>query len=109
MLYKRDSNGRFAQGNRGGLGRPKRVTERSYLNVMQLACSPETWREIVEKAVTDAKSGDAKAREWLAGYLVGKPEGLAPTLRRMAIEDAAGIEGGISKNDIVMAELDNLA
>ena len=69
------------------------------------------WRkgeEIVEKAVADAKNGGPKAREWLAGYLVGKPEGLAPTLKGMAIEDAAGIEDGISKDDILMAGLDSL-
>jgi hypothetical protein len=75
---------------------------------MQIACSPETWREIAEKATVDARNGDAKAREWLASYLVGKPEGLAPTLKRLAIEDAAGIEDGISKNDIFTVELDNL-
>src|SRR4030042_1960910 len=108
MQSNRDSRGRFAEGNHGGPGRPKRVTERHYLDVMQVACSPEDWREVVEKAIADAKNGDAKAREWLAGYLVGKPEGLAPTLKRMAIEDAAGIEDGISKNDIFTVELDNL-
>jgi hypothetical protein len=109
MIYKRDSNGRFAEGNRGGLGRPKRATERHYLDAMQVACSPEEWREIVGKAVTDAKNGDAKARDWLSNYLLGKPEGLAPTLRKMAIEDAAGIEDGISKNDIFFTGLDNMA
>jgi len=30
---------------------------------MQVACSPEEWRGVVKKAVTDAKNGDAKARE----------------------------------------------
>ena len=109
MQNNRDSRGRFARGNAGGPGRPKRVTERHYLDVMQISCSPEKWREIIEKAVTDAKNGDAKAREWLASYLMGKPEGLAPTLKRVAIEDAAGIEDGISKNDIFFAGLDNMA
>ena len=108
MQNNRDSRGRFAGGNRCSPGRPKRVTERHYLDVMQVACSPETWREIVEKAIVDAKNGDAKAREWLASYLVGKPEGLAPTLKRMAIEDAAGIEDGIRESDITMAGLENL-
>jgi hypothetical protein len=36
-------------------------------------CVPtETWRSIVAKAVEQAVSGDAKARDWLAGYLLGK-------------------------------------
>ena len=88
-------------------------TSRAYYVAMlwvckRVACSPEIWREIIEKAVVDAKNGDAKAREWLASYLVGKPEGLAPTLKRMAIEDAAGIEDGISQSDIFSVELDNL-
>jgi hypothetical protein len=37
--------------------------------------SLDRWREIVERAVAEASKGDAKAREWLASYLVGKPNG----------------------------------
>jgi hypothetical protein len=33
------------------------------------------WQAIVARAVEDAKAGDARAREWLARYLVGDPAG----------------------------------
>ena len=88
----RDGRGRFGRGNPGGPGRPPRETERAYLSALSAACPPEVWQEIVARAVTDAKDGDAKAREWLAGYLVGRPKALAPTLHRLAVEDAAGVD-----------------
>lgn len=52
-----------------------RATGRTYLAALSEACPPETWREIVERAIEDAKAGDAKARDWLASYLVGRPDG----------------------------------
>jgi hypothetical protein len=53
-------------------------------------CPPETWREIVEKAVWQARAGNEKAREWLASYLVGKPVHEATTLHALAVEEEAG-------------------
>ncbi len=86
----RDAAGRFTPGNPGGPGRPRRDTERTYLSTVSEACSPETWREIVARAVADAKAGDAAARAWLAGYLVGRPATVAVTLHALAVEAAAG-------------------
>ena len=100
----RNGNGQFAKGNPGGPGRPPLITERKYLGVTIVACPPETWQAIVEKAVEDAKTGDAKAREWLSSYLLGKPEQTAPTLKEMAIDEAAGVEE-ISDTDIMLASL----
>jgi hypothetical protein len=65
--------GRFAPGWRGGPGRPRRAIEADYLAVLSEAVPMERWRAIVEKAVEQAASGDAKAREWLAGYLMPRP------------------------------------
>ena len=70
MTDKRNSDGTFAKGNAGGPGRPPRATESEYLRVLMGACPLDTFREIVERAVTDAKAGDAQARAWLATYLV---------------------------------------
>jgi hypothetical protein len=39
------------------------------------AVSLTDWREVVTRAVSDAKSGDSKAREWLAKYLIGEAKG----------------------------------
>lgn len=75
---------------RNGTGQQHRATERTYLDALSTACPPETWGEIVAKAVEDAKQGDAKSREWLAGYLVGRPENAATTLHRIAVEEVAG-------------------
>ena len=86
----RTADGRFAQGNPGGPGRPSRQTEREYLRAMLAACTPEDWREIVARAVEDAKEGDPKAREWLARYLVGAPVTMAPRPFELAAEDEVG-------------------
>lgn len=67
----RDKLGRFVKGSSGGPGRPKRATELEYLAVLGEAVGIDTWREVVVRAVTDAKAGDGKAREWLAKYLIG--------------------------------------
>jgi hypothetical protein len=51
--------------------------------------SLEDWRAIVQAAVASAKDGDAKAREWLARYLLGeKPL----TLTALAADEAAGLD-----------------
>jgi hypothetical protein len=62
--------------------------ERDYLTTLTEACPPETWRGIVERAVTDAKDGDATARAWLAKYLVGEKPG---TLFDLAMKEQRGI------------------
>jgi hypothetical protein len=75
----RNGHGRFAPGNPGGPGRPRRVAERDYLRTLSEACPPETWRAICRRAVEDALAGDGKARDWLSRYLLGNP-GELPTL-----------------------------
>ncbi len=86
----RDNVGRFAPGNTGGPGRPRRETERAYLAVISEACPLETWREIVLSTVANAQAGDRYAREWLSAYLVGRPEGAAVTLHTLAVEETVG-------------------
>ena len=88
----RVANGQFAPGNPGGPGRPSRQTQREYLRAMIAGCSLGDWREIVGKAVAHAKQGDAKAREWLARYLVGSPVLATPTPSTLAVEDEAGLD-----------------
>jgi hypothetical protein len=44
------SNGRFAVGNPGGPGRPRRAIEREYLAALSDTVSLGDWREIVERA-----------------------------------------------------------
>jgi len=39
----------------------------------------DDWGDVVAATLAAAKQGDAPARAWLAQYLVGKPDGKAPT------------------------------
>jgi len=88
----RDRKGRFAEGSAGGPGRPPRQTERDYLRATLTGCSVDDWVEIVRQAVTSAKAGDAKARDWLSQYMLGNPVGIAPTSFDLAVDDAAGVD-----------------
>jgi hypothetical protein len=92
MNSGRDSGGKFAAGNAGGPGRPPRATEREYLVALSESCSTHDWQEIVTRAVDDAKDGDAKARSWLAGYLIGEPGSRGEMLHSLAVEFVAGSE-----------------
>jgi hypothetical protein len=71
VYMDRGPHGRFAAGNAGGPGRPRRVTEADYLRALTEACSLDLWRSIVERAVKDALAGDARSRDWLGKYLLG--------------------------------------
>ena len=73
----RDANGRFAVGNPGGPGRPRRAVEHDYLATLADAVPLTTWKRIVRRAVADAEAGDAQARRWISEHLVGRrPEAL---------------------------------
>ena len=69
----RDHMGRFAVGNSGGPGRPKRQAEEDYLQTLSERVPLALWAEIVDRAASDAAAGDAKARDWLSKYLMPQP------------------------------------
>jgi hypothetical protein len=70
----RDEKGRFQKGNNGGPGRPTKEREVRFYEITLSSVTFDDWRAIVERAVADAKRGDASARKWLADYLIGTPE-----------------------------------
>lgn len=71
----RDEKGRFLKGETGNpAGRQPKERERRFYEITLATVTFEDWREIVVRAVTDAKRGDATARKWLSDYLVGVPE-----------------------------------
>lgn len=70
-MAERDMNGKFAKGNAGGPGRPRRQIEQDYLAAFSEAITLDDWKEIIEKAVGQAKEGDARARQWLTHYVIG--------------------------------------
>lgn len=73
MTKNRDDKGRFIAGNTCGPGRPKRVTERRYLEIMVNAVDETKWEIICKQAAHDAMQGDWSARKFLAEYLMGVP------------------------------------
>ncbi len=85
----RDARGRFAPGNAGGPGRPRRAVEADYLRTLATACPPERWAKIVARAVADAEAGDAPARAWLSKHLLGADP---PSLLRIAAEESLGVD-----------------
>jgi hypothetical protein len=70
-VEKRGTNGRFLPGHCGGPGRHRRGPERSYLDATAEIVTIEEWKEVVRKALADAKLGNARARQWLTDVLLG--------------------------------------
>ena len=89
MDIERDEAGKFAPGNSGGPGRPRRATERTYLLALSDALTLEDWKAIVRRAVEDARNGDAKSREWLSRYALGAEP---TTLAQLAALEALGVD-----------------
>ena len=56
-----------------------RRTVGDYVGVLLDGVTLDDWRDVVNNAKTAAKAGDPQARAWLAQYLMGRPEGKAPT------------------------------
>lgn len=54
-------------------GRPKKSREERYLKMLTTSVSDDDWQAIIDRAVSDAKRGDATARKWLTDYLIGPP------------------------------------
>jgi hypothetical protein len=93
-----DERGRFTAGNPGGPGRPPRPVEREYLRALNEAVSLEDWQAVVRAAVTQAKEGDGKAREWLARYLLGTDP---PPLPELFVDDV--VAGGAIGRELLKA------
>lgn len=73
IMAERNDKGQFVPGSGGGPGRPKRRTEDQYLDATIARVTIKDWREIVDKAVSQAKRGDSRARAWLSDYVLGPP------------------------------------
>src|SRR5262249_16785016 len=79
--------------------RPRRVREQEYLVALTDAVSLGDWQAIVKRAVEAAKANDAKARDWLAKYLVGEdPLSLVELSEELEAVRAALEESGDARN-----------
>jgi hypothetical protein len=68
----RDEKGRFKKGVSGNpSGRPPKEREMKFYEITLSAVTFKDWELIVNKAVDQAKRGDAVARKWLSDYLIG--------------------------------------
>ena len=101
---QRDSQGRFLIGHPGGPGRPRRATEAGYLEVLMEACPLERWRGVVERAIVDAEGGDPQARQWLAAYLIGRPDAKAPSPLTVVIQGMIGTDPALERAAAILAK-----
>ena len=67
-----------------------RRTEGDYMGVLLDAVTLDDWRGVVTGALQAAKAGDPQARNWLAQYLVGRPETKAPTPLNIVVQQLNG-------------------
>ncbi len=67
-----------------------RRTEGDYMGVLLDAVTLDDWRGVVSGALQAAKDGDQQARNWLAQYLIGRPEGKAPTPLNIVVQQLNG-------------------
>lgn len=114
-LSRRDTSGRWMAGISGNPeGRLPRQTETKYLEVTMRECTPDEWAEIIHLAVEDAKDMEAsphvraRAREWLAKYVIGEPSQLHQLLykeeRTFEIIVRFGDNGSKALPDVVDVE-----
>lgn len=74
-----------------------RRTEGDYMGVLLGAVTLEDWRDVVNGAKAAAKAGDPQARAWLAQYLMGRPEGKAPTPLNIVVQQLNGADPLVEK------------
>lgn len=72
---RRDEHGRLIPGTacNNPAGRPTREREYELLSIMRAEATPDKWKEITVRALSDALGGDDKARNWLSKYLLPEP------------------------------------
>jgi len=106
---ERDKNGRFVAGNGGGPGRPKKVREERFLEIMLAAVTFEDWRAIIKRAVTLARIGNKDARKFLADYILGPPVRRTEITGRDGGPVETNVQHGIDLSDYSDAEIEILA
>ena len=74
-----------------------RRTEGDYMGVLLEAVTLEDWRDVVNNTKAAGKAGDPQARAWLAQYLMGRPEGKAPTPLTVVVQQLNGADPLIDK------------
>jgi hypothetical protein len=78
-VSERNEKGRFAEGNRGGPGRPPKAREAARLAIIASVIDEEAFRKVVQVNLTDATTNEdgqvrARARQQIYEYLIGRPK-----------------------------------
>lgn len=90
----RDEDGKFKKGMSGNpAGRPRKEREERFYEVATTTVTFQDWKEIIQKAVSQAKRGDTAARKFLADYLMGVP---------VQRTELTGAEGGKIRIDVTV-------
>lgn len=74
-----------------------RRTESDYMGVLLDTVTLNDWRSVVNGALQAAKAGDPQARNWLGQYLIGRPEGKAPTHMNIVVQQLSGADPVVEK------------
>jgi hypothetical protein len=74
-----------------------RRTESDYMGVLLDTVTLNDWRSVVNGALQAAKAGDPQARNWLGQYLIGRPEGKAPTPMNIVVQQLSGADPVVEK------------
>ena len=98
-MAERDANGRFTKEYKGGPGRPPKRREERFLEITLSTCTFKDWRDIVKKAVDQARRGNPAARKWLSDYLIG------PATNRLDLTTM----GESLKNDGILTDQQRIA
>ena len=74
-----------------------RRTESDYMGTLLDTVTLDDWRDVVSGTLQAAKGGDAQARTWLAQYLIGRPEGKAPSPLTVVVQQLNGVDPVVDK------------
>lgn len=74
-----------------------RRTESDYMSMILDTVTLDDWRDVVSGALTAAKGGDAKARDWLGQYLVGQASWKAQTPLTVVVNQLSGHDALVNK------------
>jgi hypothetical protein len=74
-----------------------RRTEGDYMGVLLDTVTLNDWRSVVSGALQAAKAGDPQARNWLGQYLIGRPEGKAPSPMNIVVQQLSGADPLVEK------------
>ena len=72
--------------------------EVEYLATLSEAVTPDRWRKIVQRTISDAEAGNHRAREWLGKYLLSDKPDVAMAVNMAETADAVAIARELRKD-----------